>query len=139
MRILGLDYGSLTVGVAVTDALGMTAQGLTILRRDQENKLRKTLREIEEIVREYDVTTIAVGLPLNIDGTEGERCEKARAFAAMVESRTHVPVVMVDERLTSVEAEELMGEAGLSKAEKKNRVDQVAAVLILEDYLHGLQ
>jgi putative Holliday junction resolvase len=136
MRIMGLDYGSKTVGVAVSDPLFLTAQGVEIIRRPQENHLRRTLTRIEELVREYDVGEFVVGKPMNMDGSCGERVRLTEEFAEKLERRTGLPVTFWDERLTSVEAEALMSEAGLSREEQKAKVDQVAAQLILEDYMN---
>ena len=104
IRIMGLDFGSKTVGVAVSDPLGITAQGIEIVRRTSENKLRKTLARIEELVTEYEVTEIVLGFPKNMNNTIGERAEKSLAFKEMLERRTGLPVVMWDERLTTVAA-----------------------------------
>ena len=136
-RILGLDYGSKTVGVAVTDGLGLTVQPLKTITRDRESKLRKTLAEIAEIVSEYQVEKIVLGLPLNMDGTEGERVEKTRAFRELLEQRVTVPIEFEDERLTTMEAAEILTETGVKKEEQKQCIDQVAAQLILEGYLRG--
>ena len=104
IRIMGLDFGSKTVGVAVSDPLGITAQGIEIVRRTSENKLRRTLARIEELVKEYEVTEIVLGFPKNMNNTIGERAEKSLAFKEMLERRTGLPVVMWDERLTTVAA-----------------------------------
>ncbi|MBO7334624.1 MAG: Holliday junction resolvase RuvX [Lachnospiraceae bacterium] len=135
MRILGLDFGSKTVGVAVSDPLLMTAQGVEIIRRKEENKLRKTLARIEELIIEYEVTEIVLGLPLNMDDTEGERARLSREFKDMLERRTGLKVTMWNERLTTVEADEIMDEAGIKKADRKEYVDMIAAQLILEGYM----
>ena len=135
MRIMGLDFGSKTVGVAMSDPLLMTAQALEIIRRKEENKLRKTLARIEELILEYDVGKIVLGLPLNMDESEGERAALSREFKEMLERRTGLDVVMWDERLTTVEADEIMKEAGIKPAERKNYVDMIAAQVILEGYL----
>lgn len=137
MRILALDYGSKTVGVAVTDALGITAQGLGIIRREKENHLRSTVRRIGELIEEYDVSMIVLGFPINMDGTRGERAEKTVEFQKLLERRFHLPVVLCDERLTTVEAEEIMTDAGIRRRDFKKYVDQVAAEVILEDYLNN--
>ena len=134
-RILGLDYGAKTVGVAVTDALGLTAQGVETICRERETKLRRTLARIEELIAAYEVEHIVVGLPLHTDGSEGERAIKTREFAQLLESRTKLPVEMWDERLTTVAADEILAESGVKKADRKQVVDKVAAVLLLEDYL----
>ncbi|MBR1813328.1 MAG: Holliday junction resolvase RuvX [Lachnospiraceae bacterium] len=137
MRILGLDYGSKTVGVAVTDPLGLTAQGVEIIRRKEENKLRRTYARIEELAKEYGATAIVLGYPLNMDDTEGERTRKTLAFKEALERRTGLPIFLQDERLTTVEADEIMIEAGLSREERKQHVDRIAAQLILRDYLEN--
>lgn len=135
-RIMGLDFGSKTVGVAISDALGLTAQGKEIIRREQENKLRRTCARIEELIVEHGVTKIVMGKPLHMNGDEGERVEKTVAFADMLERRTGLPVELWDERLTTVAADEIMMESGITKREdRKKYVDMIAAELILQEYL----
>lgn len=134
-RILGLDYGSKTVGVAVTDALGWTAQGLEIIRRKQESKTRKTLARIEELVEQYQVTEIILGYPVMLSGDEGVRVEMCKLFKADLERRTGLPVTFWDERLTTVEAYEIMTELGIPKKDWKEYVDMIAAQRILQGYL----
>lgn len=138
MRILGLDLGSKTCGVAITDELCLTAQGLEVIRRKEENKLRKTLARIEEIIREYGVEKIVLGYPRNLDGSVGKRCLLSEDFAEKLKKRTGLTVLLHDEGLTTVEAHELMMEAGLKREEREEVVDKVAAVLILEDYLNHI-
>lgn len=138
MRVLGLDYGSKTVGVAVSDALRLTAQSLEIIRRKEENKLRRTLARIEELCREYEVETIVLGLPKNMNNTLGERAEKSLEFKEMLIRRTGLPVVMWDERLTTVEANRTLMEAGVRRENRKEYVDALAAVFILQGYLDSL-
>ena len=135
MRILGLDYGSKTVGVAVSDELLLTAQGLKIIRRESEKKLRKTLAEIFSITQEYGVTEIVLGYPKRLDGSEGDRCERTKEFAELLTKRTGLPVTLWDERLTTVAADRAMDEAGLSREKRKQHVDRIAAELILQGYL----
>ena len=135
MRIMGLDFGSQTVGVAVSDPLGITAQGVEIVRRKSPNKLRQTLARIEELIREYDVEELVLGYPKNMNGTEGERCEKTKEFKEMLEKRTGLSVALWDERLTTVAADRAMMEAGLGRQERKEYVDEIAAVFILQGYL----
>ena len=135
MRILGLDYGSKTVGVAVSDPLGITAQGLEIIRRKDENKLRQTLARIEEIAKEYKAEGIVLGLPKNMNNTLGDRVEKTIAFKEMLERRTGLKVAMWDERLTTVAADKAMMEAGLNGKQRKEYVDMIAASFILQGYL----
>ena len=135
MRTLGLDYGSKTVGVAVSDPLGLTAQGVETIWRDKENKLRRTLARIQELVLEYQVERIVLGYPKNMNNTIGERAEKSLEFKEMLERRTGLPVVMWDERLTTVEAERALTETGVHSRQQKKYVDQLAAILILQGYL----
>lgn len=132
---MGLDFGSKTVGVAVTDPLMLTAQGLEIIRREQENKLRRTLARIEELVKEYEVSEIVLGYPKNMNNTIGERCQKTESFKEQLERRTGLPVVLWDERLTTVSADSIMSEVGIAKDKRKAYVDQIAATLILQGYL----
>lgn len=135
MRIMGLDFGSKTVGVAVSDPLYITAQGVEIIRREQENKLRKTLARIEELVKEYEVEEIVLGLPKNMNNSIGERAEKTLEFKAMLERRIGLNVVMWDERLTTVAADKTMMEVGVRRENRKKYVDQIAAIFILQGYL----
>ena len=135
MRIMGLDFGSKTVGVAVSDPLGITAQGVEIVRRKSPNKLRQTLARIEELIREYEVEELVLGYPKNMNGTEGERCEKTKEFKEMLEKRTGLPVALWDERLTTVAADRSMMEGGLGRQERKAYVDEIAAIFILQGYM----
>ncbi len=138
MRILGLDYGSKTVGVAISDPFGWTAQGLEIIRREQENKLRRTYARIEEIIVEYGVEEIILGYPIMLSGDEGERVEMCKIFKEALERRTALPVTFRDERLTTVEAYEIMTELGIPKKEWKEYVDMIAAQRILQGHLDEL-
>lgn len=135
MRILGLDFGSKTCGVAVSDPLFITAQGLEIIRRDKPSHLRKTLARIEEIIVEYEVSEIVLGYPKNMDDTEGERVELTKEFKEMLERRTGLNVTLWDERLTTVAADRLMMEAGVRRENRKDYVDQIAATFILQGFL----
>lgn len=135
MRIMGLDYGSKTVGVAISDELLLTAQAKEIIRRKEENKLRKTLARIEELIQEYDVKQIVLGLPLNMDQSESVRSILSEEFRDKLERRTSIPVIMWDERLTTVEADTIMDEVGIRKSDRKEYVDMIAAQIILQDYL----
>ena len=137
-RILGLDYGSKTVGVAVSDGLGLTAQGVEIIRRTSENKLRQTLARIEALIREYQVNSIVLGFPKNMNNTIGDRAEKSLAFKEMLERRTGLTVVMWDERLSTVSANRTLMEAGVRREHRKDYVDQIAAVYIIQGYLDSL-
>lgn len=135
MRIMGLDFGSKTVGVAVSDSLLLTAQGVEIIRRKEENKLRQTLARIEELITEYEVEEIVLGLPKNMNATEGIRVELTNEFKDKLERRTGLPVTMWDERLTTVAADRTMMEAGIRRENRKDYVDMIAASLILQGYL----
>lgn len=137
-RIIGLDFGSKTTGVAVSDPFGWTAQGVEIIRRKEENKLRKTVARIEELVKEYNATRIVLGLPKNMNNTLGDRAEKSMAFKEMLERRTGLCVVLWDERLTTVAADRTMMEAGIRREHRKEYVDEIAAVFILQNYLDYL-
>ncbi|EFC98876.1 RNAse H domain protein, YqgF family [Hungatella hathewayi DSM 13479] len=138
MRIMGLDYGSKTVGVAVSDSLGLTAQALETITREDENKLRKTCARIEELIREYEIETIVLGYPKNMNNTLGDRVEKTESFKAMLERRTGLPVVLWDERLTTVQSERILQESGVRRENRKAVIDKVAAGLILQGYLDSL-
>lgn len=135
MRIMGLDFGSKTVGVAVSDALLLTAQGVEIIRRNEENKLRRTLARIEELIVEYEVEELVLGLPKHMNGTEGVRVELTKEFKEKLERRTGLPVTLWDERLTTVSADRTMIEAGIRRENRKDYVDMLAAVFILQGYL----
>ena len=138
MRFLGLDYGSKTVGVAVSDPLGLTAQKVETIWRKQENKLRRTLARIEELIAEYEVEKIVLGFPKNMNNTVGERAEKALEFGEMLKKRTGLEVIMWDERLTTVEADRTLIEAGVRRENRKQYLDGIAAVFILQGYLDSL-
>ena len=135
MRIMGLDFGSKTVGVAVSDSLLITAQGVEIIRRKEENKLRRTLARIEELILEYQVEEIVLGYHKNMNATEGERARLTEEFRDKLERRTGVPVAMWDERLTTVAADKAMIEMGIRRENRKEYVDMIAAQLILQGYL----
>ncbi|MCD8098908.1 MAG: Holliday junction resolvase RuvX [Lachnospiraceae bacterium] len=135
MRIMGLDYGSKTVGVALSDALLLTAQPLETIERPREDKLRRTLARIELLCGEYQVERIVVGFPKNMNNTIGDRAEKSQEFAEMLNRRTGLPVVMWDERLTTVAAERSLMESGVRREHRKAYVDQIAAIFILQGYL----
>ena len=135
MRIIGLDYGTKTVGVAVSDSLGITAQAVETITRKEENKLRQTLARIEALIDEYNVEEIVVGLPKNMNNTIGERAAACRDFADKLERRTGLPVIMWDERLTTVSADNVLKECGVRRENRKAVVDKIAAVFILQGYL----
>ena len=138
MRIMGLDFGSKTVGVAISDPLLLTAQGKEIIRRKEENKLRQTYARIEELAKEYEVERIVLGRPKHMNGTEGVRVELTEEFKANLERRSGLPVVFWDERLTTVAADKAMMEAGIRREHRKEYVDMIAATLILQGYLDYL-
>lgn len=138
MRIMGLDYGSKTVGIAVSDSLLITAQGVETIHRKSENKLRRTLARIEELITRYQVTKLVLGLPKNMNNTQGTRAEKTKEFQKMLEQRTGLEVVLWDERLTTVAADRVMAEAGIRQEERKNYIDKIAAVFILQGYLDSV-
>lgn len=138
MRIMGLDFGSKTVGVAVSDPLFITAQGVEIIRRKEENKLRQTHARIEELIEEYGVGTLVLGLPKNMNATDGERVTKTMEFKENLERRTGLNVILWDERLTTVAADKAMMEAGIRREHRKDYVDMIAATFILQGYLDSL-
>ena len=135
MRILGLDYGSKTVGVAVCDPLGITAQMVETIVREREDKLRRTMARIQALVEEYKIERIVLGYPKNMNNTIGERAEKSLQLKETLERRLGLPVVMWDERLTTVEADRTLIEAGVRRENRKKYVDMIAAVFILQGYL----
>ena len=135
MRVMGLDYGSKTIGVAISDPLGLTAQGIEIIRREEENKLRKSLRRIEELIKEYEVEEIVLGFPKNMNNTIGERAEKSLQLKETLERRCKLPVIMWDERLTTVEANRTLMESKVRRENRSKYVDMIAAVFILQGYL----
>ena len=135
MRILGLDYGAKTVGVAVCDPTGLIAQGVETITRKEESRLRATMRRIEELAAAYQIETIVLGYPKNMDGSVGERARRTEEFAQLIGRRTGLPVILWDERLTTVAADEILAESGVPAAERKKVIDKVAAGIILQDYL----
>ncbi|RBW70451.1 Holliday junction resolvase RuvX [Bacillus taeanensis] len=133
MRILGLDVGSKTIGVAVSDEMGWTAQGIETIKRtarleDEENRLK-------ELVEQYNVDKFVVGLPKNMNGSIGPSGEACQAFAAHLEEVFELPVVLWDERLTTVAAERMLISADVSRKKRKKVIDKMAAVMILQGYL----
>ncbi|WP_334137141.1 Holliday junction resolvase RuvX [Muricomes intestini] len=135
MRIMGLDYGTKTVGVAISDALGLTAQGIETIQRKEENKLRRTLARIEELISEYDVDKIVLGFPKHMNNDIGERAQKSLEFGDMLIRRAGLEVIMWDERLTTVEAERVLIEGNVRRENRKKYIDKIAAVFILQAYL----
>lgn len=137
MRCMGLDYGTKTVGVALSDELLLTAQPYETIVREKVNKLRKTLARIEEIIAEMDVKEIVLGYPKNMNNTIGERAAATDEFREMLERRTGLPVILVDERLTTVEADRILDETGVAFSGRKEHIDKMAAAIILQTYLDG--
>lgn len=130
-----MDYGSRTVGVAVSDALGWTAQPLETITRKEENKLRKTLARIEELAKNYEIEKIVLGYPKHMNNEQGERCAKTEAFKEMLERRTGLPVILQDERMSTISAERILMEGGVRRENRKDYVDKMAASFILQAYI----
>ncbi len=139
MRIMGLDYGSKTVGVAISDALGYTAQGIETIEIAQAGKLRKTFARLEQLIDQYKVDTIVLGYPKNMNNTEGERCAATVEFKEKLEKRTGLPVILWDERQTTISAERVLIESGVRREHRKEYIDKIAAVFILQGYLDSLR
>ena len=138
MRVLGLDYGTKTVGVAVSDELGWTAQALETITRKDKNKLGKTLALVEELVNTYSIEKIVLGYPKHMNNDEGERCAETEDFKAMLERRTGLPVILQDERMSTVSAERILMEGGVRRENRKDYVDKMAAAFILQTYLERM-
>lgn len=134
MRAMGLDVGSKTVGIAISDELGWTAQGLKTLKINEERE-QFGFEEIGQLIREYQVDTVVIGLPKNMNGTIGPRGEASKQFANEIESRFDVQTVLWDERLTTMAAERVLLEADVSRKKRKKVIDKMAAVMILQGYL----
>ncbi len=139
MRIMGLDYGSKTVGVAISDALGFTAQGIETIEIAQAGKLRKTFARIEELIDQYEVDRVILGYPKNMNNTEGERCAATNEFKEKLEKRTGLPVILWDERQTTISAERVLQESGVRREHRKEYIDKIAAVFILQGYLDSIR
>ena len=135
MRLMGLDYGNVHVGVALSDELGMTAYPLEVIKRKDSNKLRKTFARIEEIAREYKVDKIIIGLPLNMDDSESEISKTVIDFSENIKRRTGLPVELGDERLSTLEATDILKEAGIKVQDRKTYIDKIAASFILRRYM----
>ena len=135
MRLMGLDYGNVHVGVALSDELGMTAYPLEVIKRKDSNKLRKTFARIEEIAREYKVDKIIIGLPLNMDDSESEISKTVIDFSENIKRRTGLPVELWDERLSTLEATDILKEAGIKVQDRKTYIDKIAASFILKRYM----
>ena len=139
MKIMGLDYGSVTVGVAISDSMQLTAQPVEVIKRKSENKLRRTLARIEELIRENDVEKIVLGFPKNMNNTEGERVERTKEFMEKLIARTGLEVVLWDERLSTVSDMDVLIEGGVRAQDRKTYVDKIAASLILQGYLDSIR
>ena len=135
MRVMGLDYGDKTVGVAISDELLITVQPIETVERERTNKLRKTYQRIEALIDEYEVEKIVLGRPLNMNGTEGDRVELTEAFAEELSRRTGLEIIWMDERLTTVEANRILEETGVAHSARKEHIDKMAAAIILQTYL----
>ena len=138
MRILGIDYGDARVGIAITDELNITAQGLETIQRNHSDKI--VLKRLDEILENYKVDTIVVGLPLNMDGTMSERAEITKKFVHKLKCKYNtIKIEVIDERLTTVAAHKTMNFLDVNKHKKRNIVDTISAVYILETYLNKLK
>lgn len=135
MSIMGLDFGTKTVGVAISDGLNLTAQGLETITRKSQNKLRQTLARIEAIATEHEVTTIVLGYPKNMNNTVGERAEATEEFKEALEKRMKLPVILWDERLTTIEANRILIDSKVRRENRKEVIDKIAATIILQSYL----
>ena len=135
MRIMGLDYGSKTVGVALSDELGITAQPIMTIERKSENKLRRTLAQIEELIDAYEVSFVVLGYPKNMNNTDGPRVEATKEFKEHIERRTGLEVVLWDERLTTIESERILMDSGVRREHRKAYIDKMAAAIILQSYM----
>ncbi len=138
MRIMGLDYGDKTVGVAISDEMLLIAQPVETIKRERINKLRQTYARIEFIIKEYYIEKIVIGLPLNMNNTEGERCLKTREFAKELERRTGIEIIFWDERLTTYAADSVLSAGGVCRKKRKEYIDKIAASMILQGYLDSL-
>lgn len=134
MRILGIDYGDSRVGLAITDPLGITAQGLETIHHNGNDKI--VLKRLEELINEYEINTIAIGLPLNMNGTKSERVEVTEQFIHKLKCKFNkISIERIDERLTTVQAHKTMNFLNVNKYKKRDIVDTISAVYILEIYL----
>ena len=139
MKIMGLDYGSVTVGVAISDSLLLTAQPVEVIKRKREDKLRQTLARIEQLAAENEVERIVLGFPKNMNNSEGERVQRTKEFMDKLIARTGLEVVLWDERLSTVSAMDVLKEAGVRRENRKEYVDKMAASLILQGYLDSIR
>ena len=137
MRILGIDYGDVRTGIAVSDPLGYTAQGIESIKHGNDEK--KLLNRIGEIIKEYSIELIIIGFPLNMNATVGPRAEKTNQFVKKLENKFNIKIEKVDERLTTISANKVMSDMCISKNKKKEVVDTIAATFILQTYLDKIK
>lgn len=136
MRLLGLDYGDRTIGVAVSDSLGLIAQAVEVIRRKDEISINKSIKRLAELIEQYDVSGMVLGYPRNMDNTEGERCEKTQIFKKKLEKHfPNIDIILWDERMSTLGAQRSLIEANLSEQKRAKIIDKMAAVFILQGYL----
>jgi putative Holliday junction resolvase len=138
MRVMAIDYGAKAIGVAISDELQLTVRPLTTIRR-QKRKHAQLVEQICALIAENEIGTLIVGLPLNMDGTRGPAAARVESFIEDLRRRLSIPIVAIDERLTSYEADRRLRELGVGRDERRARSDEYAATIILQDYLDGLK
>ncbi|MCI0524044.1 MAG: Holliday junction resolvase RuvX [Acidobacteria bacterium] len=138
MRVMAVDYGSKAIGVAISDELRLTVRPLATIRREKR-KYAQVIERIGALITEHEIGTLVVGLPLNMDGTRGPAVERVESFIEDLRRSLSIPIVTIDERLTSYEADQMMREMGMNERERRARSDEYAATIILQDYLDGLK
>lgn len=136
MRVMAIDYGTKAIGVAISDELQLTVRPLTTIRRQKQTHM-PAVERVGELAIEHEIGVLVVGLPLNMNGTRGDAAEKVEAFVADLRPHLEIPIIFIDERLTSYEADQILREMGIGQKERKAKSDEYAAVLILQDYLDG--
>lgn len=136
MRVMAIDYGTKAIGVAISDELQLTVRPLTTIRRQKQTHM-PAVEQVGELAIEHEIGVLVVGLPLNMNGTRGDAAEKVEAFVADLRPHLEIPIIFIDERLTSYEADQILREMGIGQKERKAKSDEYAAVLILQDYLDG--
>ena len=137
MRKIGIDYGDSRVGIAMTDSLGITAQGIETIHHNGNDKI--VLKRLEELINQYEIDTIVIGMPINMDGTKTDRCEVTQKFIHKLKCKFgKIPIEEIDERLTTVAAHKTMNFLDINKKKKKNIVDTISAVYILETYMNKI-
>jgi len=138
LRVMGMDYGEKTIGIAISDPFGWTAQGVEIIRRKEENNLKSSVERIRDLIKEYNVEKIILGFPKNMNNTLGPRAEKTLEFMKKLEKEFSLPIVLWDERLSTKAAENILLEADLSRNKRKKVIDKMAAVYILQGFLDSI-